>query len=132
METILKRKLLTGIVSSILFACILFFYDGSSFNANGFFNLLYLNLFAVLTYGVLMSSVIDWFTSKVFKNRTVTEVISFLLHCIAGLVLLLMGLISAICFYLVDRFIRRFQISWFSVIIALIATIVLFIFLVKQ
>ena len=64
---ILKRKILTAILSSLLFALIFSAFGG--FEVNGFFNLYYLNFMIVITYGVIASFFSDWISRKIV-NRT--------------------------------------------------------------
>ena len=72
----LKRKILTAMVASLIFALI-FMMD--SFSMNGFLNLFYLNLMIVITYGVSTSVFSDWLSKKMTERTYAREIISFLL-----------------------------------------------------
>ena len=67
---ILKRKILTAILSSLLFALIFSVLGG--FEVNRFFNLYlnlyYLNFMIVITYGVIASFFSDWLSRKISKE----------------------------------------------------------------
>ncbi|WP_216773781.1 hypothetical protein [Metabacillus halosaccharovorans] len=130
---ILKRKILTAILSSLLFALIFSVLGGFEVNRffNLYFNLYFLNLMFVITYGVIASSFSDWLSRKVSKRTYTREITSFLFHCCFGAVLLVLGLGSAILFFIIDRLLGRVKIGWLSVIIALLIVVVVFIILIN-
>ena len=126
---ILKRKILTAILSSLLFALIFSVFGG--FEVNGFFNLYYLNFMIVITYGVIASFFSDWLSRKIVKGTYTREIISFLLHCGCGAILQVFGLSSAILFFIIDRLLEKVKIGWLSVIIALSIVVLVFIILIN-
>lgn len=131
---ILKRKILTAILSSFFFALIFSVVGGFEANRffNLYFNLYYLNFIIVITYGVLASFFSDWLSRKIAKGVYTSEIISFLLHCGCGAVLLVFGLGSAILFFIVDRLLGRVKIGWLSVFIALLIVVLVFVFLINS
>lgn len=94
---------------------------------NGFFNIYYLNFMIVVTYGVIASFLSDWLSRKFFKRAYTREIASFLLHCCCGSVLLVLGLSSAILFFIIDRLLEKVKIGWLSVIIAFLIVVLVFI-----
>ncbi|WP_176400105.1 hypothetical protein [Ureibacillus sinduriensis] len=125
MDMIIKRKILTAILSSLLFAMIFSLPD---FEWNGFLNLYYLNVMLVLTYGVAASIFSDWISNKVLPELTYgREIISFVLHCFFGLVFFVFSLVSAITFYVTDRVLRKIEIKWWAVILSFLIVLVIFI-----
>ena len=126
---ILKRKILTAILSSLLFALIFSAFGG--FEVNGFFNLYYLNFIIVITYGVIASFFSDRLSRKIVKRTYTREIISFLLHCGCGAILQVFGLSSAILFFIIDRLLEKVKIGWLSVIIALSIVVLVFIILIN-
>ena len=123
--TLLKRKILSAIFSSLLFA---FIFSYSDFEMNGFLNLYYLNFIFVITYGLLASIVSDWLGKKVFPTLTYgREMFSLVLHCLFGLVFFLLSLVSAIIFFIVDRSLRKVEIKWWMVIVSLSVVLIVFI-----
>ena len=134
MAIILRRKILTAILSSLLFALIFSVLDG--FEVNRFFNL-YLNLYysnfmIVITYGVIVSFFSDWISRKISKRTYTREIISFFLHCCCGAVLQVLGLSSAILFFIIDRLLGKVKIGWLSVIIAFLIVVLVFIIMVNR
>lgn len=131
---IIKRKIVTAILSSLLFALI--FSVAGGFEANRFFNLFsnlyYLNLLIVIIYGVLASCLSDWISRKVAKGGTAPEIISFLLHCCFGAVFQVFGLVSAILFFIIDRLLRRGRVGWLPVIISLSAVLLAYLILINN
>ena len=127
---ILKRKLLTAIFSSLLFALIFSTFGG--FEGGAFLNLYYLNLMLVITYGVITSIFSDWLSVKLVNSRYTREIVSFLFHCFFGCILLVLSLISAILFFIVDRLLSKVKIGWLSVIIALLIVVFAFIILINR
>ena len=127
----LKRKILTAMVASLIFALI-FMMD--SFSMNGFLNLFYLNLMIVITYGVSTSVFSDWLSNKITDRTYAREIISFLFHCFFGLILFVLGFISAILFFIVDRlFIKaKVKIGWMPVIIAFAIVVLTFFLLINS
>ena len=127
----LKRKILTAMVASLIFALI-FMMD--SFSMNGFLNLFYLNLMIVITYGVSTSVFSDWLSNKITDRTYAREIISFLFHCFFGLILFVLGFISAIIFFIVDRlFIKaKVEIGWTPVIIAFTIIVLAFFLLINS
>ncbi len=79
MSIIIRRKILTAIISSLIVA-IIFMVPGG-FNLNGFANLYYLNLMIVISYGVITSILSDWMSKKMFTSTYSREISSFLFHC---------------------------------------------------
>jgi hypothetical protein len=118
MVTILQRKLLTAILTSMLFAVIFSLPDG--FEVNLFLNLYYLDLMFAITYGVIVSFASDWLCGKFISSTYAREIVSFLLHCLFGSVLLVFSLVTAVIFFILDRLLKKAEISWWIVIIALI------------
>lgn len=129
----LKRKILTAILSSLLFAFIFSVLGGFEVNRfyNLYFNLYYINFIIVASYGVLASFFSDWISRKVAKKAYTYEIISLLLHCACGAVLQIFGLGSAILFFIIDRLLNRVKIGWLSVIIALSIVVLVFIILIN-
>lgn len=121
---VVKRKLLTSILSSLLFAFI--FSMIGEFNANAFLNLFYVNIIFVTTYGVMTSIFSDWVSTKVAKGTYTREIISFLFHCLFGMILFLLSLGSAISFFMVDRLLKKVKIGWLSIIIGFSIVILVF------
>lgn len=122
-----KRKVLTAVISSLVFAVV--FSLGNDFSWNGFFNLYYLNFMFVVTYGVLMSSISEWAGNKYFKKTSTREMMVFILHCAFGSILNVLGLVSAILFYIVDRLLQKVKVTWLTVAIGLVIVVITFIIL---
>ena len=127
---ILKRKILTAILSSLLFALIFSVLGGLEMNR--FFNLYYLNFMIVITYGVIASFFSDWLSRAISKRAYTREITSFLIHCCCGAVLQVSGLGSAILFFIIDRLLGRVKIGWLSVIIALLIVVLVFIIMINR
>lgn len=130
MSVSLKRKIVTAVLSSLVFTLILSTPDW--FEGDGFFNLYYLNFMIVITYGVITSSFSDWISKKISKSAYSREFTSFIFHCLFGSILAVLGLISAILFFIVDRLLRKVKIGWPSVIISLSIVVLVFIFLMNR
>lgn len=130
---ILKRKVVTAILSSVLFALIFSLAGGFESNRflNIFFNLYYLNLLFVITYGVIASLFSDWLSRKIAKRYYARELTSLVLHCCCGAVLQVFGLASAVLFFIIDRLLRRVKMGWLFVVVAFSMTVVIFIILIK-
>lgn len=127
-----KRKILAAILSSILFA-LAFSLPEFGFNAeyaNFFFNLYYLNLLLVGTYGIVVSLFSDWVSSKLWKKKSGQELTSFLLHCLFGLVFFTLSLVSACAFFIVDRLLKKLNIRWWLVLTSLATVAVVFVLLI--
>ena len=107
---ILRRKLLAAIVSSILFATVFSTVGGLSGKA--FFTVFYLNLTMMLLVAVGGSMLSDWLATKVVRARTAQEVLALLLHLAIGASFQLLGVASAMIFYIVDRLLKRFEFGW--------------------
>lgn len=129
-STILKRKILTAILSSLLFAIIFSAFGG--FEVNGFFNLYYLNFMFVITYGIIASFFSDWLSREIFKRASTREITSFIFHCCSGAILQVLGLGSAILFFIIDRLLEKVKIGWLSVIIALLIVVLVFIIMINR
>ena len=130
MVNIIKRKIITAVVSSLVFSLIFSIPEG--FEGDLFYNLYYMNFMIVSTYGVMTSIFSDWFIRKLSKKGIIREIASFLFHIGFGSVLQVFGLISAISFFIVDRLLIRVKIGWMSVIIALLIVVLAFIFLINR
>lgn len=130
MAIIFKRKLLTAILSSLITALI--FSTIGGFDWNAFFNLYYLNVMIVGTYGVLTSIFSDWLSRKLAKKANTRELVSFLFHCLFGSIFHILSLISAILFFIVDRLLRKVKIGWLSVSIAVFIVVLVFIILINS
>lgn len=126
----LKRKIVTAVLSSLLFALIFSLVGGWDFEGDGFANMYYLNFMFVVTYGLIASIFSDWLSGKIAKKTFTREVVSFLFHCLFGSILLVMSLVSAISFFAVDRLLVKVKISWLSVIIALAAVVLVFVLMI--
>ena len=126
-----KRKLLTAMVASFIFA-LLFMMDG--FSVNGFLNLFYINIMIASTYGVSTSVFSDWLSNKITDRTYAREIISFIFHCFFGLIFFVFGFLSAILFFIVDRlFIKaKVEIGWMPVIIAFIMVVLAFFLLINR
>ncbi|MDQ0229240.1 hypothetical protein [Metabacillus malikii] len=122
---IIKRKLLTAVLSSLLFSIVFMVPDG--LNMNGFLNLYYMNFIFVITYGVITSYISDWISEKFITKTSTRELVSLLLHCLFGSVFFLLSLISAVIFFITDRLLRKVNIKWSVVVTALLIVIVVFI-----
>lgn len=99
---------------------------------NLYLNLYYLNFMIVLTYGVIASILSDWLSKKISKRTFTREIISFLIHCCFGAILLVTGLSSAILFFSIDRLLCRVKIGWLSVIIGLLIVVLVFIVMINR
>ncbi|MBD3107935.1 hypothetical protein IEO70_06110 [Bacillus sp. AGMB 02131] len=132
----LRRKLLTAIISSLLFALFftilaLFFTTPARFDGDLFFTLYYLNLMIVITFGVLVSLFSDFLSKEMSKKTYTREIISFIFHCAGGAPLKALGLVSAILFFIVDRILKKVKVGWLSVIIALFIVVLVFIIMIQ-
>ena len=119
MGIVLKRKILAAILSSLLFALIISEFD----SLDAIIAFYYLNIMFAITYGVITSSVSDWVSKQIFKKTSTREIASFVFHCGFGLALMVLGLISAITFFIIDRLLRKVQIEWLAVIMAFIIVV---------
>lgn len=128
----LKRKLITAVLSSLIFALIFSLNAGLEFEGDGFANLYFLNLMFAITYGVITSLFSDWLSRKIFKRTIAYEIASLMFHCVFGSILLVMSLVSAISFFLTDRLLATMKISWLSVFAALAAVVLVFIFMINK
>ncbi|WP_200801560.1 hypothetical protein [Bacillus sinesaloumensis] len=128
MSIIIRRKILTAIISSLV-VVLIFMVPGES-NLNGFANLFYLNVMIVITYGVIASITSDWMSKKMFTTTKSQEITSFLFHCLFGSVFLVLSLVSAISFFIVDRLLTRVKLKWWNVILAVILVILVFFILI--
>lgn len=129
MGIILKRKILAAILSSLLFALIFSAFD--SFEVDAVITFYYLNFMFAITYGVITSVFSDWFSKKTFKRVYIREIISFLFHCVFGIALTVLGLISAVSFFIVDRLLVKVKIEWLAVVMALIFVVLVFIIMMN-
>ncbi|MCH1625309.1 hypothetical protein [Fredinandcohnia quinoae] len=125
MAIILKRKIVTAILSCFLFAII--FSIPNVFDLNLFLNLFYMSFILVITYGVITSSISDWISNKIFTSTYAREITSFVFHCFFGLVFLLFSLAAAILFFVVDRLLKKVKIRWWVVLIGLLVVALVFI-----
>ena len=125
----LRRKLLAAIISSLLFALI--FSTPDWFEGELFFILYYLNLMIVITFGVLVSLFSDFLSKEMSKKTYTREIISFIFHCAGGAPLAVLGLVSAILFFIVDRLLKKVKVGWLPVIIALLMVVLIFIMLTR-
>jgi hypothetical protein len=66
------------------------------------------------------------------KGAYTREIISFLLHCGCGAVLLVLGFCSAILFFIIDRLLVKVKIGWLPVFIALLTVALVFVFLINR
>lgn len=128
----LKRKIVTAVVSSLLFAFIFSVAGGFDFSVNGFANMYYLNFMFAVSYGLAASLFSDWISRKISKKTVTREIISLVFHCLFGSILLVMSLVSAISFFTVDRLLTRVKIGWATVIIALAAVVLVFVILLNK
>jgi hypothetical protein len=120
---ILKRKVLTAILSSLLFALVFSF---PIFDLNGLLNLYYINLMFVITYGVLASLFSDWLSKRLLTETYAREGLSFVLHCFFGSVFLTFSFVSAIIFFIMDRLLKKIEIKWWMVILAFLLIVIIF------
>ena len=125
MVIILKRKILSAILSSLLGALI--FSVPERFDPNLLLNLFYMNIMFVLTYGLISSLISDWLTNKIFTSTYAREIASFILHCLFGSVFKVLSLVPAILFFVIDRLLRKFKINWWTVILLLIIVVIIFV-----
>jgi len=127
----LKRKILTAMVASFIFA-LLFMMD--DFSVNGFLNLFYINIMIAITYGVSTSVFSDWLCNKITDRTYAREIISFIFHCFFGLIFFVLGFVSAIIFFIVDRLLEKskVKIGWMPVIIAFIIVVLAFFLLINR
>ena len=121
---ILKRKILTAILSSLLYGLIVSAFDG--FDVNSFMILYYLNFMFAITYGVITSSVSDFVSKEIFKKTYAREIASFVCHCGFGIAFTVIGFFSAIAFFIVDRLLVKVKIEWLAVIMAFIIVLLVF------
>lgn len=129
---VLKRKIVTAVLSSVLFALIFSLVAGWDFEGDGFANMYYLNFMFVMTYGLVVSMFSDWLSGKITKRTFTREIVSFFIHCLFGSILLVMSLVSAISFFAVDRLLAKVKISWLTVIIALAAVVLVFVIMMNR
>lgn len=122
---IFKRKIMAAILSCLLFSLISFIPDG--FNLNGFLVLYFLGFMFVGTYGIIASFISDWVSQKLFKSPNGQEICSFMLHLLFGSVFLTLSLVAASLFFLTDRLLKRINLNWWTVIIALVIVAIVFI-----
>ena len=127
---IVKRKLLTAILSSLLFALLFSFRFG--FEGDGFYILLYLNLLFLIVYGGFASVFCDWVSTKIAEKKIHSEILSFILHCAAGSIIMGFGLFSGMLFYIVDRLLRKTNIHWAVVLIAILFVVLLYVYLLNR
>lgn len=127
-----KRKLITAVFSSLLFALIFSLNADLEFEGDGFANLYYLNLMFAVTYGVMTSLFSDWLSRKISKRTFAYEIVSLFCHCLFGSILLVMSLVSSISFFLIDRLLAKVKIGWPSVFAALAAVVLVFIFMINK
>ncbi|MFC4323050.1 hypothetical protein [Litchfieldia salsa] len=125
MSIILRRKILTAIVSSLLFALIFSLPGG--FDMNAFATLYYLNVMIVVTYGVITSILSDWFSKLISQTSITREITSFVFHCLFGFILGVLGLGSAISFFIIDRLLTKVKIRWWHVILGILIVVLIFI-----
>ncbi|WP_453995986.1 hypothetical protein [Bacillus nitroreducens] len=128
MSTIIKRKILTAIISSLVVSLI--FMVPGGFNLNGFANLYYLNLSIVVSYGVIVSILSDWLSKKMFTATKSRESTSFLFHCFFGTIFLVLSLVSAISFFIVDRLLIKVKTKWWHVILAVLLVVLVYFILI--
>lgn len=128
MSTIIKRKILTAIISSLVVSLI--FMVPGGFNLNGFANLYYLNLSIVVSYGVIVSILSDWLSKKMFTATKSREITSFLFHCFFGTIFLVLSLVSAISFFIVDRLLTKVKTKWWHVILAVLLVVLVYFILI--
>lgn len=86
----------------------------------------------VITYGIITSSFSDWISRKLSKRAYTREITSFLFHCLFGSILAVLSLVSAILFFIVDRLLKKVEIGWISVIIALSIVVLVFIIMINR
>ena len=130
MGIILKRKILTAILSSLLLGLIISAFDGS-FDVNAIMGLYYLNFMFAITYGVITSSISDWVSKEIFKKTAAREIAAFVFHCGFGLAFTVLGLFSAITFFIMDRLLVKVKIEWLAVIMALITVVLVFLIMMN-
>ena len=123
MNIMIKRKILSAIISSLLFAL---FFSIPEMNTNLLLNLYYINFMLVVTYGVIVSSISDWISKKMFKSTYAREITSFLFHCLFGIVFMLFSLVSAILFFCTDRLLQRIKLNWWVVLLGLLIVVAVF------
>ena len=126
----LRRKIVTATLSSLLFALIFSLFGG--FEGDGFYILYYLNFMFAITYGVITSFISDWISRQLSEKNNIREIISFLFHCGSGVVFLIFGLCSAVIFFIVDRLLKKVKIGWLSVVIVLLMVVIAFIILINR
>ena len=133
----LRRKILAAIISSFLFAIVftifeLIFITSAGSYGELFLTLYYLNLMFAITFGVLVSFFSDWLSKEMSKKAYISEIISFIFHCAGGAPLNVLGLVSAILFFIVDRLLRKVKVGWLSVFIAVFIVVLVFIILINM
>lgn len=128
----LKRKLVTAVLSSLLFALMFSLNAGLEFEGDGFANLYYLNFMFAVTYGVITSLFSDWLSRMISRRTFAYEIVSLLFHCLFGSILLVMSLVSSSSFFLIDRLLAKVKIGWPSVFAALAAVVLVFIFMINK
>lgn len=122
---ILKRKILTPILSSLLFSILFSLPDG--FGKNGFLNLFFLCYIFSATYGVVASFISDWVSNKLFSSTIGKEISSLVLHLIFGSVFFLLSLTAAALFFLTDRVLRKVEVTWRLIIFAVSVVVIVFV-----
>lgn len=125
MIIIFQRKILAAILSSLLLSFIFSIPNG--FDLNGFLNLYYIDFMFVGTYGIIASIISDWISKKLFSTTNAQEIASFLLHCFFGLIFIVFSLVTAVVFFIVDRCLKRVEVKWRTVGIALSIVAIVFI-----
>lgn len=129
-EIILKRKLLTAVLSSLIIALAFSLLEG--FEIIGFLGLLVICLIITLFFGALYSFCIDWFFTKILKNKYIREIVIIFFYFIGGAGFPLYGVYASLCFYIVDRLLLKVKISWLAVILALAASLIIFIIIFSR
>ena len=93
--------------------------------------LFYLNFMFAITYGVITSSVSDLVSKEIFKKKYTREIAAFVFHCGFGLAFTVLGLFSAITFFIIDRILVKVKIEWLAVIMALITVVLVFLIMMN-
>lgn len=104
---LIKRKLLTAMLSSALFAFVISLTDWTIWLGAFYFVLLF-----VATYGITTSIISDVISQKMTASPNHRYIISFILHCVFGCIFFPFSLMAAIPFFLIDRFLLKFTLSW--------------------
>ena len=130
MHEIIKRKLLTAVISSLLFSLIFTFFDLSSF-----LEFFYLSFMLIVTYGLLTSLFSDWVIKKLAvpgSSPRTNEILAFCLHCFFGLIFLVFSLLAAVLFFIVDRLLMKVNIRWRFVILPIAIILLMYIILLRK